>query len=92
MRLPYNPVQILLTYLNIRVIVLMNYLKQSLKQLSDGRGVYGCQNFSIQPAPVDSNDRAVYDLPGAFSYANWKVEPEHVLWSFVVNGLILSIP
>lgn len=28
----------------------------------------------------------------AFSYANWKVEPEHVLWSFVVNGFILSIP
>jgi hypothetical protein len=29
---------------------------------------------------------------GAFSYVNWKVEPEHVLWNSVVNALILSIP
>jgi len=29
---------------------------------------------------------------GAFSYANWMVEPEHVLWMFAVNALILSIP
>ena len=28
----------------------------------------------------------------AFTYANWKVEPEHVLWSHAVNALILSIP
>jgi len=29
---------------------------------------------------------------GAFSYANWMVEPEHVLWSHAVNALILSLP
>lgn len=29
---------------------------------------------------------------GAFTYANWKVEPEHVLWMIVVNTLILSLP
>jgi len=29
---------------------------------------------------------------GAFSYANWMVDPEHVLWMFAVNALILSIP
>lgn len=29
---------------------------------------------------------------GAFSYTNWKVEPEHHLWTMVVNALILSIP
>ncbi len=28
----------------------------------------------------------------AFSYANWRVEPEHQLWNMVVNALILSIP
>jgi hypothetical protein len=28
----------------------------------------------------------------AFSYANWRVDPEHVLWMMVVNALILSIP
>lgn len=28
----------------------------------------------------------------AFSYANWIVDPEHVLWMIVVNALILSIP
>lgn len=29
---------------------------------------------------------------GAFTYANWRVEPEHVLWMHAVNALILSIP
>lgn len=29
---------------------------------------------------------------GAFSYANWMAGPEHVLWMFVVNALILSLP
>lgn len=29
---------------------------------------------------------------GVFTYANWMVEPEHVLWSHVVNALILSLP
>jgi hypothetical protein len=29
---------------------------------------------------------------GAFSYANWKVEDEHVLWTYVVNAFLLSIP
>jgi hypothetical protein len=29
---------------------------------------------------------------GAFSYVNWKVEHEYVLWNSVVNALILSIP
>ena len=29
---------------------------------------------------------------GAFSYANWRVEPEHLLWMFALNALILSIP
>ncbi|HSB65775.1 MAG TPA: hypothetical protein VLD65_04305 [Anaerolineales bacterium] len=29
---------------------------------------------------------------GSFSYANWKIEPVHELWSFVLSGLILSIP
>lgn len=29
---------------------------------------------------------------GAFTYLNWSVEPEHVLWMHAVNALILSIP
>jgi len=29
---------------------------------------------------------------GAFTYANWMADPEHVLWMIVVNALILSIP
>jgi hypothetical protein len=29
---------------------------------------------------------------GAFTYVNWKVEGDQVLWSYVVNALILSIP
>lgn len=29
---------------------------------------------------------------GAFSYTNWKVDPEHKLWMFAVNAIILSIP
>jgi hypothetical protein len=29
---------------------------------------------------------------GAFSYANWKVDPDHNLWVMVVNGLLLSLP
>jgi len=29
---------------------------------------------------------------GAFSYANWMVEREHLLWMFLVNALILSLP
>jgi len=29
---------------------------------------------------------------GAFTYANWRLEPEHVLWMHAVNALILSIP
>lgn len=29
---------------------------------------------------------------GAFTYANWRVDPEHVLWMYAVNTLILSIP
>jgi hypothetical protein len=29
---------------------------------------------------------------GAFSYANWMVDPEHVLWMYAMNALILSIP
>lgn len=29
---------------------------------------------------------------GAFTYANWKVDPEHVLWAHAVNALILSLP
>ncbi len=28
----------------------------------------------------------------AFTYANWRVEPEHVLWMHAMNALILSIP
>lgn len=29
---------------------------------------------------------------GAFTYANWVAEPEHVLWMHAVNAIILSIP
>lgn len=29
---------------------------------------------------------------GVFTYLNWSVEPEHVLWMHAVNALILSIP
>jgi hypothetical protein len=29
---------------------------------------------------------------GAFSYANWLVDPQHILWMFLVNAIILSIP
>jgi hypothetical protein len=29
---------------------------------------------------------------GAFTYANWMVEPDHVLWMHAVNALILSLP
>jgi len=29
---------------------------------------------------------------GIFTYANWSVDPEHVLWMHAVNALILSIP
>ncbi len=29
---------------------------------------------------------------GAFTYANWIVEPEHVNWMILVNTLILSLP
>jgi hypothetical protein len=29
---------------------------------------------------------------GAFTYLNWSVEPEHILWMHLVNALILSIP
>ncbi len=29
---------------------------------------------------------------GWFTYANWRVEAQHVLWMIVVNALILSIP
>jgi hypothetical protein len=29
---------------------------------------------------------------GAFTYANWMVDPEHVLWVVAANALILSIP
>jgi hypothetical protein len=28
----------------------------------------------------------------AFTYANWSLDPEHVLWMHAVNALILSIP
>jgi hypothetical protein len=28
----------------------------------------------------------------AFTYLNWTVEPEHMLWTHAVNALILSIP
>ena len=28
----------------------------------------------------------------AFSYANWKVDSEHILWMYLLNALILSIP
>jgi hypothetical protein len=28
----------------------------------------------------------------AFGYANWRADPEHTLWMFAVNALILSIP
>jgi hypothetical protein len=29
---------------------------------------------------------------GAFSYANWQADPEHKMWMFLVNAIILSIP
>jgi len=29
---------------------------------------------------------------GAFTYLNWSLEPEHVLWMHAVNALILSLP
>lgn len=29
---------------------------------------------------------------GAFSYANWSADPEHVLWIHALNALILSLP
>ena len=29
---------------------------------------------------------------GAFSYANWKAESEHLPWMFLLNALILSLP
>lgn len=29
---------------------------------------------------------------GAFSYANWMVDQEHVLWIIAINALILSLP
>lgn len=29
---------------------------------------------------------------GAFTYANWRVESEHVIWMHVVNAVILSLP
>lgn len=29
---------------------------------------------------------------GAFTYLNWSLDPEHVLWMHAVNALILSIP
>ena len=29
---------------------------------------------------------------GAFTYANWVVDPEHVVWVHMLNALILSIP
>lgn len=29
---------------------------------------------------------------GAFLYSNWKAEPEHNLWTTVLNALILSLP
>lgn len=29
---------------------------------------------------------------GAFTYANWQAESEHVLWFHVLNALILSLP
>jgi hypothetical protein len=29
---------------------------------------------------------------GAFSYANWQADPQHMLWMFLVNAVILSIP
>jgi hypothetical protein len=29
---------------------------------------------------------------GAFTYANWSLDPEHILWMHAVNALILSIP
>jgi hypothetical protein len=28
----------------------------------------------------------------AFSYANWMADPDHQLWMFLVNGIILSLP
>lgn len=29
---------------------------------------------------------------GAFTYTNWRVDPDHVLWMHGVNAIILSIP
>lgn len=29
---------------------------------------------------------------GAFTYANWIVDPEHILWKHAVNAIILSVP
>jgi hypothetical protein len=29
---------------------------------------------------------------GSFTYLNWTVEPEHIIWNHLLNALILSIP
>jgi hypothetical protein len=29
---------------------------------------------------------------GAFTYANWRVEDEHVIWHHAVNAVLLSVP